>query len=344
MAAAVAATVAASLLVAPTPASASFSPGTCTEYSVPVSLTDGGPVDQTLVGELCLPAFGTPKTVQLLVHGGSYNRTYWDFPYQPYLYSYRQYANAAGYATFNVDIVGTGESSRPHSSQVTMATSATALHQVITKLRAGALGPIAFRKVIWVGHSMGTATGWQEISTYGDVDGFIATGGAHTVSNTNAGGIAAFPASLDPKFAPLNLDDGYLSISKLDRDAVMYHGPTSSAQVRQVDYDTRDTYTVGVLVSGLGLFSQPLQDSVTKDITVPVLSIFGQQDVLYCATDAYDCDNLAAVQQSESSFYPNAADFDLVVVPQTGHDLNLHYTAPYSFLTMINWALTHVAP
>ncbi|MBO4206574.1 alpha/beta hydrolase [Micromonospora echinofusca] len=332
------------LVASPGPASASGPQ--CTEHTVSVSLTDGGAVDQTIVGDLCLPATGTPETVQLLVHGGTYGRAYWDFPYQPYLYSYRQYANTAGYATFNVDLPGVGESSHPNSSLVDVFSSATALHQVITKLRAGTIGPVAFDKVVYVGHSLGVATGWAVASTYGGIDGFIATGAARALSTTGSAPLIAdvIPAAQDPKFAPLNLDSGYLALPPATRAQAFYHPTTSDPQVVAVDNNTREPMTANTQISGIGVFLQPVQTAVTLDITVPVLSVFGGRDALFCAADAYDCTNYTAIKQAEAPYYANAASFDLVIVPETGHDLNTHYTAPYTFLTMLAWAATHVAP
>ncbi|MEH1011912.1 alpha/beta fold hydrolase [Micromonospora sp. CPCC 206060] len=333
----------ASLVPAAGTASASEPGSNCTEYSVPVSLTAGGPADQTLVGELCMPTSGTPETVQLLVHGATYNRAYWDFPYQPQIYSYVKYANRAGYATFNVEIVGSGESSRPHSSQVDMFTSAHALHNVITKLRAGDIGSTAFNKVIWVGHSMGTAIGWVEASTYNDVDAFIGTGALHPLSAA-ATSASPFPASLDPKFASLNLDDGYLSTDEASRANTFYYSNTTDPQVKSADYALRDTFTLPILITGGAQFNAPVATASTQGITVPVLSLIGEKDFLFCQPDASDCSDRAAVQQSEASYHSNASSFEMVVVPQTGHDLNLHHTAPFSFLTMLNWAKQHVAP
>ena len=321
--------------------------GTCTEYAVAVPLTDGGPLDQTVRGDLCLPRFGAPRTVQVLVHGGSYDRTYWDFPYMPQLYSYVRYANAAGYATFNVDSIGSGTSSHPDSSQVTMATAAAALHQVITRLRAGSIGSVAFDNVIYVGHSFGVSIGWTLAGTHGsDVDGFIATGAPHAISATAVGGLAgaAFPASQDPKFAALGLDPGYLSAPAESRQIAFYHEPTSDQRAIATDYATRDSFSVGTLLTGLPLFVIPPALSPTLALTGPVLSIFGGNDFLFCQPDALDCTDHAGIRQHEAAYYPHASSFRLVIVPRTGHSLNTHYTAPLSFVTMLGWARAHIAP
>jgi hypothetical protein len=45
-------------------------------------------------------------TVQVLVHGATFNKIMWDLPYQPERYSWTKKMNEAGYATIAVDLVG----------------------------------------------------------------------------------------------------------------------------------------------------------------------------------------------------------------------------------------------
>src|SRR5215470_7676070 len=61
---------------------------TCSAVSVPVSLAPGAAKTDHISGELCVPAGPTPSTVQVLVAGATYDRSYWNFPYEPQRYSY----------------------------------------------------------------------------------------------------------------------------------------------------------------------------------------------------------------------------------------------------------------
>ena len=45
-------------------------------------------------------------TIQLLVHGATFSKIMWDFPYQPETYSWTKRMNEAGYTTIAVDLVG----------------------------------------------------------------------------------------------------------------------------------------------------------------------------------------------------------------------------------------------
>jgi len=139
---AVAAAVLGALLCSPVAAQASGLPGlNCSAVSLPVAIADPGAADQTMWGQLCYRGQDQPRTVQVLMPGATYNHLYWDFPYGNGYYSYVGAATAAGYATFDVDPVGQGNSSHPASAEVTLTAEAVALHDAVTALRSGAVGP-----------------------------------------------------------------------------------------------------------------------------------------------------------------------------------------------------------
>src|SRR5580692_6889128 len=82
----------------------------CQSFMVPVTVENVA--DAELYGELCIPKGRTPNTVQLLVHGTTYNHNYWDWPENPDTHSHVRAALAAGYATFNIDRLGVGKSTK----------------------------------------------------------------------------------------------------------------------------------------------------------------------------------------------------------------------------------------
>ena len=155
---------------------------TCSDDSLPVRIADPGPADQTLWGQLCYRGAREPGTVQLLVHGATYNHLYWNFPYGNGYYSYVDAATAAGYATFDIDRIGAGNSSHPPSAGLDLTAGAVALHDAVTALRSGAVDGHAFRHVIAVGHSIGSVEIWLEAARYHDVDAVIVTGALHALS------------------------------------------------------------------------------------------------------------------------------------------------------------------
>lgn len=214
---------------------------TCSTYRLPVRIADPGAADQILWGQLCYPGSARPDKVQLLVPGSTYNHLYWDFPVGNGFYSYVKAAVGAGYATFNVDRIGTGNSSHPPSAQLDLPAGAVAMHDVITALRSGALDGHAFSRVAWIGHSLGSFLAWYEISRYHDVDAAILTGGLQAI-NPQAGTII-YPAVQDPKFANSGLDTGYVTTLPGDRN-FFYYPATADPNVIAADEANKDVATV----------------------------------------------------------------------------------------------------
>ena len=91
--------------------------------------------------------------------------------------------------------------------------------------------------------------------------------------------------------------------------------------------------------AGLTEFEIPAGLNIAAGITVPVLSISGQQDALTCGI-TLDCTNDAQVANNEAAYYTGTPSLTTATVPNTGHDINLHPSAgatPGSFATINNW-------
>src|SRR5262245_49521646 len=92
-------------------------PTTCQQSQLTVALEAGQPATYHVTGQLCYKP-NNKNIVHLLVSGATYSRAYWDFPLQPQQYSYVRALTNAGYATFNFDSIGIGESDHPQADQV----------------------------------------------------------------------------------------------------------------------------------------------------------------------------------------------------------------------------------
>ncbi|WP_242887091.1 alpha/beta hydrolase [Actinomadura litoris] len=325
-----------STLVTAPPASAGHGP-ICETYELPVRLADPGQATETMAGELCYPAYRRPSTVQFLVHGGYYNRAYWNFPVGNGYYSYVRAATSAGYATFNVDLIGSGDSSHPQSSQVTSEAGAVALHDAISALRAGTLDGHGFGKVIWVGHALGSYYAWSEIPRYHDVDAAILTSSLHGFNPQHGqiGAANAYPAPDDPKFANAGLDRGYITTKPGTRGSMFYYPATTDPAVVAKDEQLKDVYPSAAIV--------PPQ--IPYGIRVPVLLVGGAEDWLTCqGVTVYDCGDPASVLAYESQFYLPEAKLKVSMIPSTGHVMGLATTAPLVYSTLLNWASSTVAP
>lgn len=334
------------LLIVPHPglAHSATSSSTCQSFNVPVALAEEQPLQYTIYGELCNPASGASHTVQLLVPGATYGHVYWDFPYQPQTYSYVRAINAAAYSTFNIDRIGTGQSSHPNLNlvKVTVNVDAFIIHEIVQDLRSGSIGGQQFARVLLVGHSLGSAMSWIEAGTYHDVDGVIVSGMTHHLNNAKLADVfsSLYPAALDPRFSGDGYGPEYITTRSGTRGSDFYYQAGADPAVITIDEATKETVPDGEFST----FAPVLVDDISSQITVPVLLVVGQQDGIVCGSLATDCSSAAAVLQSESPFYSPQAQLQAVVIPNVGHDLNLHRGAAAWFAAAVSWAYQNLAP
>ena len=264
----------------------------CRTVAVPVGLHPGEPRSYTVSGRLCVPSGQQPETVQLLLHGATYSRTYWDWDQDPGRYSYVAAATSAGYATLAVDRIGHGQSSHPLSALVDTSANAFTAHQVVQALRDGELG-YRFTKIISVGHSYGSITALEEAAQYGDVSATILSGMLHklTVVGTAMVATAFLPAGLD--------DPGYLTTRPGVRATLFYNAAMADPQVIAHDEATKDTLTA----TELATFPLTLVDGSAARVHVPVLLAVGEKDTIFCGLGGADCSSAATVQAQEAAYY-----------------------------------------
>ncbi len=325
------------------PAAAQAAPtgASCQSFYVPVALAAGQPLQYKIYSELCNPPGGPGHTIQVLIPGGSYGHIYWDFPYEPETYSYVRAANAAGYSTLNIDRIGTGLSSHP-ADGVTMGTNAYVIHELVQDLLAGQIANQPFARALLVAHSLGSVAAWIEAGTYHDVAGVIISGLLHHLNMVSLAHVVAtlYPAALDPRFASAQLGPDYLTTEPGTRGSDFYYLPGADPNVVALDEATKETATTGEAAT----FALSLTDGIAAQIDVPVLVAVGQEDSLLCGLGATDCSSAASVFRAEAPYYSAQAQLQVVVIPGSGHDLNLHTSAPLWFAAAMSWAKQYVAP
>ncbi|MGH3836309.1 MAG: alpha/beta hydrolase, partial [Pseudonocardiaceae bacterium] len=306
------------------PQAAAASRVSCAEIDLPVSVPTP---HETTHGQLCRPAGSAPTTVQLLIPGGTYNSVYWDFPYQPERYSYQRDMARHGYATFAVDRLGIGQSSKPPSPALVDSVEAASIHQVVGHLRAGRVGGVRFDRVVLVGHSLGSGVAILEAATYHDVDGVILTGITHLATGLAlAKGFtrSLHPSMWDPQLRRNGSDPGYATTKPGQREPLFYAASNADPQVIATDEATKDQVSlVGtgtVVVSG---FYGP----TSLGIDVPVLLAVGKNDSPFCGFLARDCSSAEALRQGEAPYFSPAAELSTYVLPESGHAMALHSNA-----------------
>ncbi|MYS86866.1 alpha/beta fold hydrolase [Streptomyces sp. SID5474] len=308
----------------------------CYEVQVPVTVRKIGSAH--IYGELCQPRNGgkTSKTVQLLVPGSTYNHSYYDMPVKSSRYSYVSKALDDGFSTFNIDRLATGKSTLPPSSRYTLDSGTEAIHQVITKLRAGQIKDRAFDKVVWVGHSLGSSMAWDQAKTYiDDIDAFVLTSMSHVVrdeepSDEGPGGDVPFEikAMDDPKFHGRINDPGYLTTNAGMR-RFFYYAPNTDPAVIKADERLKDVSTAA---DSDGTSLPPAQ-SPSRSIKVPTLLVVGDKD-RYCTPGTCTPESMLA---NERPYYSDKVDLEAIVVPDSGHDVQLHKDAPTTNAAILQW-------
>jgi pimeloyl-ACP methyl ester carboxylesterase len=320
-------------LVLTVPVRADTLPATCSDQYFPVTLTG---LPETLYGQLCVPAGGA-KTVAVLVPGASYDSAYWNSPYDPSQLSFVDAMNNAGYATLDIDRLGTGRSSHPLSALLTSITQAATVHQVIQDLRTGSRTQ-PFASVLLGGHSVGSAISIIEAGTYHDVNGVLVTGLSHGINPIGAVKIVStlIPADLDSKFASLGLDPGYLTTDPGTRyNSFQAPGPYI-ASIANMDEATKDVFAPGEVVDTvlIGVVS-----TYSKLINVPTMLVMGQDDPAFCGgLVAPNCSSAASLLADEGPYYSAAAQLHTYVVDDWGHSINYAPDAPGYQTAVIAWA------
>lgn len=303
----------------------------CQDVYLPVSLAGDEPATYDVYGQLCLPAGATPDTVQLLLPGMTYDHTYWDLPGAN---SYTAAALGAGFATFALDRIGTGRSSHPLGTLVTVDSNAYVAHEVVQALRAGAGGGPGFSRVVLVGHSYGSWVSWFEASFYHDVDDVILSGISHYINLTAPTRLLTrlYPAALDPAFQGQGLDPTYLTSLPGQRYTMFDDpGPVDPALVA-FDEAHKQTVTAGEIDDFPLILAQPL------DIRVPVLLANGEDDQLFCGAGGADCGTPQGLIASEGDrLGPDVPSIAAYILPGAGHDLNYAVNAPDWFAAAQNW-------
>ncbi len=336
----------AGLAVRPVAASAGTpaeSHGFCENVDLPVALRPYQGLTQTVSGTYCEPGTWAsgPRQVDVLTPGATYNRLYWNWPVDPGLYSYVDKTLAAGRATFDYDRIGTGASSHPLSTLITIGTDAYVLHQIVTWLR----GSLGYGQVNLVGHSLGSVISVQEAGRYRDVNRVVLTGllqvpdiGIHFVTTLAS---LLYPAVDDPQFIDSHLDAGYLTTIPGNRAGDFY---SASADPAVVTYDEahKDTVATTDLATLATTWAVPPGANVSDSITAPVLVLIGEQDAIFCTDPpVLDCAQPSQLRATEAPYFSSAASLTIDSVQGTGHDVALHPTADQSFSLINDWIGDH---
>ncbi|ALG15549.1 hypothetical protein AOZ06_44955 [Kibdelosporangium phytohabitans] len=257
-----------------------------------------------IAGTLCLPS-GRPHELQVLVHGGTYDRRYWSLHGPTTGQSYVDGMTRAGRATFALDRIGVSASSRP--ATIDFDTQVRTVHEVVQQLRGRGIAD----RIVGVGHSFGsTILRKLAVDHPSAVDALVLTGEASSGEGEIDWPRHIHPATEDPFLR--GYDERYYTTRPGRRAELFAHLPGADPvallwdeAAKQADVDSGGW----------------LPPEVNAGITVPVLVVVGAHDKLLCGTGA--CADSATLQRLEQRWYPRTT-VRAVVIPETGHSITVH--------------------
>lgn len=285
------------------------------QLSFPVTLSDGNTYN--VAGRLYYQGSPRNRTLLVALHGANYNGKYWDVPsINGHDYSFARYMAARKYAVLAVDQLGAGESDKPDGDLLTLAETASAVHQVVARMRSGATGH-AFGRVVLVGHSLGSINAVYAQATYADADALITTGMGHVKHDL----------PIPPAVIFEMLKEKYFPFPDDLRAALFYHAPGADPEVIAYDREhLADRLPRAQLVTAIFNAFEPVENRVGS-VNGPVLVQLGEHDALFPASLA----------DGEAAFYANASGVTVQTLHGVGHDVNTHLRNHESWRLMDEW-------
>jgi hypothetical protein len=299
----------------------------CGDFQISVTASPSSHHGLTVFGQLCAAAGFHVDRAELDLPDAGYNHQLYAWPASRY-----DYARATdGRVTLAIDPLGTGASSHPDGTTLTVATQAWIAHQLVTDLHTGILGD-SYRQVIEVGSGLGAQIATTEAARWHDVAAVIVLDAGHTRTLPSAHLTAA---ATDPRVrGQAWARHGYLMLPAGSRCAAGYYPPGTPAGMCGEDENLqgRQPIPVGVAAAPADLIWTAAQ------VTAPVLVVLDARDPDTCPT-APCTDRSPTVRQLAAAFRA-APRRDLWIQPDAGRIGLLHHTAP-QLSGLINRWLRH---
>ncbi|KAH8684310.1 Alpha/Beta hydrolase protein [Tricladium varicosporioides] len=329
-----------------TPISSLFGDGSTLNFQFPVNGTFN------IVGIYCEPLKSSSRgnVIQVLVHGSSYTKTYWNGNNGKSANHWADknnwviYAINHNYATLAIDRLGCGESAHPEPKAIVQYSfEVEVMHNLIQQLRSNrSLLGTKFNKVIYAGHALGSIIGDNLVSRYpNDVDALVLTSYSSTY-NTKVfgdGPIDQFVGSaatvLPDRFA--SYDPGYTVFLTNNTLAQLFYFPGAyDPDILATNFNNRDAIAIGeIATAAFGPTSAP-------QFKGPVLVATAQHDLIFCGTgplgSSLECGdaNTGFVAATKSQF-PAAKSFEAYVLPNSGSAWLDHNVASEGIKHVHDW-------
>lgn len=259
-------------------------------------------------------------SLQILVHGATSSRWYWDPEVLPEKYSYVNAATARGLATLNLDLVGYGRSSHPLGTELGFDLHAATICWAATHARTDLAG-FSWQTIVGVGHSLGAGVLMVAMNNDADLSAAVLTGISHERKPTTP--VTVVGAESDPLFQQRRVG-GYVTFPSGSRTD-SYHLPSTDPAVLLADEAHRDVLGVADIEDFMKVIEAKCK------ARIPLLIALGSEDSVYIARDDED------FRSTESEWYPLAPSIDFRVYADIGHSINLHATSDRAVRDILDW-------
>ncbi|KAK4550470.1 hypothetical protein LTR36_000049 [Oleoguttula mirabilis] len=296
----------------------------------------------SIAATYCTPDSGPAKVVQVLTHGIGFDRSYWDLSFNNYNYSYvKEAVEEYGYSTFSYDRLGIGMSSHGEAvNEIQALLEVDALRALTEDLRNGIIPGVSekYGKVVHVGHSFGSQHSYALTAMYPNIsDGIVLTGfsqngsfgaffelGSNFIQANTVAALSAYPNGYLASGNPTGVQNDFFSPGMFD------------PAILTLAYNTGKPVTVGELLTFGG------ETGSINHFCGPTLIITGARDIPYCGGNCLAAPTgYTSIPETSKNYLPNAKNFEVIIVPEAGHGLNLQYSHPFTYSSINNYLVAN---
>jgi pimeloyl-ACP methyl ester carboxylesterase len=175
-----------------------------------------------------------------------------------------------------------------------------------------------------------------EDAAHHDLDGLVLTGMLHTTAPLHAKAIDLFHQASEDELLKDRADwpENYATHKPGNRARLLEAPGRVPAPISAYNEAIKGTATLG---EGMTL-TETYAPELSRAVRVPTLIVVGALDQLFSAGEGAGQADTDAVLARERACYSEAAQLEIVVVPDTGHALTIHPTAPEYFAATVEWA------
>jgi pimeloyl-ACP methyl ester carboxylesterase len=281
-----------------------------------------------LRGTVCRPPSGkTAKAAVVLVHGATYDETYW-LPPKGEGFSTAETLARQGYVVAVPNRLGSGRSDRPAADKTGGVAQTEALAQAFGQVQKAEKTKTG--KVVVVGHSAGSAASLLTAARKdgGNVDLLVLTGFIHS----SGPGVMLFPAltysaNQDPKWAG-KVPEGYITTQPGTRALVFANPWNMDEKIARADERRKDASPP----SGDWFNDERATAAGAARVRVPVLSLIGRYDTAFCNPETR-----CAEAKTERAKFSASEDVTVTVLDRSGHAIALEHGGDDALRLIQRW-------